>query len=263
LHLNFLLLNNMKIIININDVDHLVDHRNPIDISIPLHAEGPRAWYVPKMRFSPVINSQFAGSVKLGGSVNFFDVQFNPHGHGTHTESMGHITMEQQSVNKALKEYFFVAQLISVTPEIVAQATPHLSIGDRVITAEQLRACAIPEGTNALVIRTLPNSDEKLAKNYSNTNFPYFTEAALRYVAEIGVEHLLVDLPSVDREEDGGLLLAHRAFWNFPSTTRAHCTITEFVFVRDEIEDGMYLLNLQVAPFENDAASSRPVLYRI
>lgn len=253
----------MKITINFNGIDHLVDHLSPLDISIPLHSDGPRAWYVPKMRFSPVINTQFAGSVQLGGSVNFFDVYFNPHGHGTHTESFGHISKGRESVNSALREYFFMAQLMSITPEVVAESGRNLTKGDRVITADQLRSASITVGTKALVIRTLPNSEEKRTKDYSNTNFPYFEEAALRYVADLGIEHLLVDLPSVDREEDGGLLLAHRAFWKFPADTRTHCTITEFVFVRNDIEDGIYLLNLQVAPFENDAASSRPVLYRI
>jgi len=115
----------------------------------------------------------------------------------------------------------------------------------------------------AVVIRTLPNSFEKLEQNYSSTNFTYIEDEALKWLAEQNVLHLLVDLPSVDREHDGGLLKAHHAFWNYPNKTREHATITEFVFVDDEIADGTYLLNLQVAPFENDAAPSRPVLFFI
>ncbi len=38
---------------------------------------------------------------------------------------------------------------------------------------------------------------------------------------------------------------------------------TELIFVRDEVEDGSYLLNLQIASFENDASPSKPVLYKI
>ena len=34
-------------------------------------------------------------------------------------------------------------------------------------------------------------------------------------------------------------------------------------FVEEEIFDGTYILDFQVAPFENDAAPSRPVLYKI
>jgi len=78
-----------------------------------------------------------------------------------------------------------------------------------------------------------------------------------------GVKHLLVDLPSVDREKDAGALLAHKAFWNFEGEVRTDATITEFIFVPNAIVDGTYYLNLQVAPFENDASPSRPVLYAV
>ena len=39
--------------------------------------------------------------------------------------------------------------------------------------------------------------------------------------------------------------------------------ITEMIFVSDQILDGDYLLNLQMASFENDASPSKPVLYQI
>jgi hypothetical protein len=81
-------------------------------------------------------------------------------------------------------------------------------------------------------------------------------------LADKDVEHLLIDLPSVDKEKDGGELLAHRAFWNFEGKMRKQATITELIYVPNNIKDGTYFLNLQVAPFENDASPSRPVLYR-
>jgi hypothetical protein len=87
-------------------------------------------------------------------------------------------------------------------------------------------------------------------------------EAAL-YLVEIGVEHLLIDLPSVDKEKDNGKLLSHNAFWNTQGEVRKQATITEFIFVDNSIKDGLYFLNLQVAPFENDASPSRPVLYKL
>ncbi|MGB1217373.1 MAG: cyclase family protein, partial [Saprospiraceae bacterium] len=74
---------------------------------------------------------------------------------------------------------------------------------------------------------------------------------------------LLIDLPSVDREEDGGALLSHKAFWNYPKKPRTDCTITELIYIPDMVEDGMYLLNIQIASFEIDVSPSKPVLYRI
>jgi hypothetical protein len=81
-------------------------------------------------------------------------------------------------------------------------------------------------------------------------------------MANNGIDHLLLDLPSVDREVDGGALAAHRAFWNYPENPRMKATITELIYVPSKVQDGQYFLNLQVAPIENDASPSRPVLYR-
>lgn len=35
----------------------------------------------------------------------------------------------------------------------------------------------------------------------------------MEFIVQKGFKHILVDFPSVDREEDEGRLLAHRAFW--------------------------------------------------
>jgi hypothetical protein len=47
---------------------------------------------------------------------------------------------------------------------------------------------------------------------------------------------------------------------NYPDLTR---TITELIFVENAISDGEYVLDLHVAPIENDASPSRPILYQI
>ncbi|MCO5267489.1 MAG: cyclase family protein [Brumimicrobium sp.] len=117
--------------------------------------------------------------------------------------------------------------------------------------------------TKALIIRTLPNSTEKLTVDYSSTNPPYMDVQCIDVLNEAGVEHLLLDLPSVDRESDNGVLAMHHAFWQVPENPQFHKTITELIFVPNEVPDGNYLLSLQVAPFENDASPSRPVLYAV
>jgi len=67
----------------------------------------------------------------------------------------------------------------------------------------------------------------------------------------------------VDREEDEGVLAFHHAFWQVPENPNFDRTITELIYVDSDIPDGDYILNFQVAPFENDASPSRPVLYKI
>jgi len=134
--------------------------------------------------------------------------------------------------------------------------------GDRVILKSQIEG-DIMENVKALVIRTMPNADDKLRRIYSGTNPPYLDHEAIRHIVEQGIEHLLLDLPSVDREQDEGKLAGHKAFWGYPATIDKTKTITEMIFVRNSINDGLYLLNIQIASFELDASPSKPVLYKL
>ena len=135
--------------------------------------------------------------------------------------------------------------------------------GDFVISKKQLQFAIGNKKRDAIVIRSIPNTKEKLSAQYSHTNPPYLLEDAAIYLRKKGVKHLLIDLPSVDKEKDDGELLAHHAFWNTKGKIRFDATITEFIFVPNSVEDGCYFLNLQIAPFENDATPSKPVLYKI
>jgi kynurenine formamidase len=241
-----------------------IDLSKPLDISIPLTNTdaNPIAWYIEKPQIEPVKFGDWIGKVSEGSSTNFNNIFFNPHGHGTHTECLGHITREFYSINQCLKQFFFTAELISVEPMKMNN--------DLVISKESIsNALDVTKNIEALIIRTLPNTENKKHKNYSKTNPPYLAEATAIFIREIGIKHLLIDLPSVDREEDEGKLLAHRAFWNVKDVNnlntdaRLDCTITEMIFVDDTIQDGSYVLNLQMASFENDASPSKPILFKI
>ena len=240
-----------------NDHQFEVDLAKPLDISIRLEAssKNPEAWYLERPRIEPVRIDDWVAKVSEGASINFNNIYFNPHAHGTHTECVGHISENFNSVNTALKRFFFIAEVISVAPESKGE--------DRFISAKQLRHLLKGKKPEAVVIRTLPNIFTKKSQKHSNTNWPYLDKAAADYLRKLGVEHLLIDLPSIDKEKDDGKLRAHRAFWNYPNETRMNATITEFIYVSNRINDGSYMLNLQVAPFHNDAAPSRPVLFKI
>jgi len=233
-----------------------VDLSKPIDISLPLKdgKDNPNAWYVPPVKMEAVVMGDWVGEVKQGGSVNFFNIFFNPHGHGTHTECVGHISKEKESVNECVKNFFFTSQLISIEPEQKED--------DLIITKNQIET-HISQNIESLIIRTLPNGEDKKNKAYSNTNPPYLEKKAAELLRELGVKHLLIDLPSVDKEQDGGVLAAHHAFWDYPNNTRLDCSITELIYVPSTIADGNYLLNLNFAPFHNDASPSRPTLYAL
>lgn len=238
--------------------DYKIDLYQPIDISIPLSnaPDCTSAWYVEPMKLEPVQNGDWTGDVNKGGSVNFRNITFNPHGNGTHTECVGHISKEFVTINQCLKQFMFLAEVVTILPK-------QLENGDFVITRQHFEDALEGRKPEAIVIRTLSNGLNKLTMQYSNTNPPYVLEEAILYLNSIGVDHLLIDMPSIDREVDEGKLLAHHAFWQYPENTQFNKTITEFIFVNNEIMDGTYILNLQIASFENDASPSKPVLYKI
>jgi kynurenine formamidase len=134
---------------------------------------------------------------------------------------------------------------------------------DHLITLDHVRTAIGEQVPEALIVRTLPNDDAKRVRDWSARNPAYMEAQACSWLRSIGVKHLLLDLPSVDREKDEGVLAAHHAFWDYPDTLDQQRTITEMIFVPDEVRDGHYMLELQLPHFMNDAAPSRPVLYAL
>jgi arylformamidase len=254
------------------------DAAAPIDISIPLRFNGqqPNAYGVAPATSEACVAGELVGDTRLGGSCNFEQYTFIPHCNGTHTECVGHITNERISVTECLRDVFVPAIVISVDPKTAGQGrdshTPETA-ADLVIARRDLVNSFhrfAKWGDIALIVRTLPNPDSKLYRQYRDDIPPYFTREAMEHIVESGVRHLLVDMPSVDRLFDEGRLSNHRIFWkveqgSFELTgiARRTCTITELIYVPNDAPDGRYLLNLQIAPFASDAASSRPMLFRI
>ncbi len=241
----------------LNDTE-FIETSEGIDISISMGGENAdtKAWYVNSPVIEPVRTTEFTGSVAEGGSVNFRNISFNPHGNGTHTECLGHITKEVYSINEHLKEFVFEALLVTLQPV-------ETDNGDFVITRQELEKATNSTSIKSLIIRTLPNGSDKLLFDYSSTNPPYIDVDCINLLDSMGVEHLLIDLPSVDKELDNGVLAMHHAFWQIPNNPQYHKTITELIFVPNHVIDGHYILSLHVAPFENDASPSRPILYPI
>lgn len=248
----------MQATIEYNSRKYIIDLLKPLDISIAIDTskQNVNAWYLEDPKITPVASGDWVGSVSEGADVNFNNIAFNPHSHITHTECVGHITEEVYSVNQHLSQFFFLAEVVTIAPE-------QLENGDFVISKKQLQHNLGNKKRDAIVIRTIPNLSEKKEMRYSNTNPPYMLAAAAIYLREKGIKHLLIDLPSIDKEKDEGKLLSHNAFWNTQGTLRFDATITEFIYVPNTVEDGTYFLNLMVAPFENDATPSKPILYKI
>jgi len=249
------------------------------DLSIPLRFDAPQpnAYGVERATATACEYGDLVGDTRRGGSCNFERVTLIPHCNGTHTECVGHITNERISIRDCLQDVLIAAVLVSVEPEkydtddsVITRASLQAAIADK--AAPLADAASGPPASvrapAALIVRTLPNDNGKLSRVYDEKNIPpYFAEDAMRLIVERGFKHLLVDLPSIDRIYDEGRLANHRMFWNVEADsrevnadTRINSTITELVYVPNTVADGEYLLNLQIAPFESDAAPSRPIL---
>lgn len=249
----------MKTTIEFNEnLTVTVDLSKPIDISIPINEgeSNPNCYWADDVKFNTISSGDFVGSVDQGGSVNYQSVTLTPHGNGTHTECYGHLTPDGATINKQLRQFNFLSQLISVEPALNTE-------GDLVIEAKEVKQLLIKLPIQALIIRTLPNDVSKLNRQYSGTNPPYFSPELMQLLVDKGIKHLLVDLPSVDKEVDGGKLLAHKSFWGFSGDIRKEATITELIYVDNSIKDGSYLLNLQIPSLNMDAAPSKPIIYSI
>ena len=249
-----------------------------IDISIPLDFGGRQPYHfgAPPARAKPLEADGFVGDVRAGGSCNCEVLTLVPHCNGTHTECIGHLSRERVSIaGKALAPMMLTA-LVSVDTVDAARsdetADPAPRAGDRLVTASAVRNALddlgeLPEAPAALVVRTLPNDASKTEQDYTAEPVPpYFSLEALRLMVDRGVQHLLCDLPSIDRSHDDGKLAGHRLFWGLAGQTdrdRENATVTEMIYVPDRVADGLYALSLQLPPFMTDAAPSRPLLYAL
>lgn len=257
--------------------DYRADIAAPIDISIPVNFDAKQlsAFGGQPARRQAYEAGSFVGDVRQGGSCNCEVYHFSPHLNGTHTECVGHITDARIKVQDVLRDTLMPATLVTVTPVPAATCKesydPQLRRNDMVITLEVLREALKHHSVDffhALIIRTWPNDPGKPMRDYSKTPAAFFSHEAMEDIVALGVQHLLVDMPSVDRADDDGKLSNHRIFWDVPAGAKevakpSSRTITELVYAPDAVPNGSYLLNLQVAAFAGDAAPSRPVLYKV
>ena len=228
----------------------------PISIALPLKP-GPsnaRAWAAPPTRSEPIAAGEWIGDVGRGGSVNFAELHITPHGAGTHTESVAHISRlsETNHVAAVAPRSALVARLIDVPIRDLAER-------GRVADLTQLRDD--PPDAPVLLVRALGSGH--VDGDFTGTDPPYFLPEDMDLLAESGVQHLVTDLPSLDRESDGGRLLAHRAFWKFPGAIRAAATVTELARLNHAPGPGLYLITFNVLPLHADASPSVPILYAL
>lgn len=226
----------------------------PIDLAFPIRDGGtrPQCFGASPPRFDPFTAGNYIGAIESGSPVNFFNIHINPHGTTTHTECYGHIH-NGHYLTECIEKFLYNAYLIDV-------GVTQRENGDLVVMPGDIEA-NWPDDTEALIVRT--PKIKVYDGQFTEKNPVYFHAGTIELVNNKGIEHILVEWPSLDREEDGGKLLAHRAFWLIEGEWQKHKTITELIRLPENIQAGKYVLNLQVLAIDLDVSPSRPVLYAI
>ncbi|MCW8869891.1 MAG: cyclase family protein [Proteobacteria bacterium] len=250
-----------------------------ISLAIPLQFNGPQPnHFGAQVATAEAMHSgDFIGEVVQGGSCNAEQVSLNPHCNGTHTETVGHIIEDknrQLAPYQVMQSPLMKAYVLTVEPLQNQHGnetyTPALSEDDYVICQKPLTTVSKSlQGVKALIIRTLPNDESKKNRQYgADCQPPFFTHEAIQWlIDETDVDHLLVDMPSIDKMYDQGMLSNHRLFWQVAKGCTElkpehliHKTITEMIYVPNSVEDGLYTLNLQLAAWQLNAVPANPVL---
>jgi arylformamidase len=242
-----------------------VDFNAAVSLALTLdfNAAQPQHFGAPPASSQPFQVGNFEGAVSRGASCNCQRITLIPHCNGTHTESASHLTVQQRALQEIVPAAPLRAMLLTAHPvhhaDTSEDSAPAPQNPDRLITLAALDAWkGNTSGTIALLLRTGTRWDDPAP--------PYLSRQFMSELVARGIEHLITDLPSVDRLQDEGRLTAHRIFFGLPEhgtdlaqATRAHCTITELAHFPAHLADGPCAVQLQIPAFTGDAVPSRPL----
>jgi kynurenine formamidase len=250
-----------------------LDLATPVSLARPLRFDGtdPRHFGAPAPRRGPLRLPGFEGAVQRGASCNCSVIEVVPHCHGTHTESVAHLVAETHDACEVAPRGLLPALLLSITPVDAAasgeDSDPVPQPGDRLVTRAALRAAwppQLPFAPVALLLRTASTDDA------GDAAAPFLSRQCAAELVARGIEHLVVELPSIDRGHDQGRLCAHRLFFGLPpgstrlaEAARRGCTITEFAAIPAALPDGPCALQLALPRIAGDAVPSQPLLFRL
>jgi kynurenine formamidase len=256
-----------------------LDRGVSLAIAVEFGGLGPRHFGAPGPVSAPYVAGPFVGAVASGGSVNCSTMTLIPHCQMTHTESVAHLTREAGDAWRVVPRGLLPAVVVSVIPEPASESSestdPQPWATDTLITRRRLRAAwpMTRPATNhvdpvAAIVRTLPNDAGKRSRDYTDLVPPFLTREAVEWLVEKRIEHLVLDVPSVDRTHDDGHLVGHRIFFGLPPGSRARgdaarsrATVTELAFIPDEVLDGPCVLSLAVPAIGGDAVPCQPIVY--
>lgn len=259
-----------------------IDLAAPVSLARPVRFDGggPRHFGAPAARARPYAAPGFSGEVRRGASCNCATIELTPHCNGTHTESVAHLVDEPLDVCDLVPLGLMPALVVSAAP-VAASTTdedsdPAPQPGDRLLTRTALLAgwpATLPFAPRALVLRSAAGEADQNGADEGadgDATAPYLSRQLVGELVARGIEHLVVDLPSIDRGHDGGRLCGHRLFFGLPpgstwlaQATRRACTVTEYARIPAALADGPCALQLTLPRLAGDAVPSRPLAFRL
>ena len=258
--------------ITLEEKKYKIDLNKFYDLSIPISMDSKSPSFYDEKPLKIKYYKDGNGKVwnlNEGSSCNVPVIDLNIHCGSTHSECRSHITKENIYISDILDNSFIPCLLISLVPQNkLGNDSYHYNIDSNDFIIDKL---ALYNKLNnfknsnikALVVRTLPNDiDEIILKNYDSDPNCFFSNEAIKYLVSFGIEHLVVDTPSIDKLNDGGTLGNHKIFWDLNKKGNKN-TITELAIIKNEINDGQYLLCLNILNLKLDASPSRPLIYPI
>lgn len=245
---------------------HRLHHDEPIKLSSTLRfGDNPVNLYgVAPASAEPLRYGNSIARVNSGGACNASQVSFVPHCHGTHTECIGHILSMEKDVAELTFDPFIAATLIRVPSTRYGDSAENYNASS--LESDQLITCEAID--TALQRVPSPYLDALVIASESASSGlpPYFSHEAMARIVSLGIRHLLVDVPSIDRIYDGGKMDNHHMFWGISDPSeegarRAYCSVTEMVNVPPETQEESYFLAIHLPDLTGDALPSKPVLF--
>ena len=259
----------MKINIEHNNNKYEINSEDGVSISIPMHFNNdnnPKFYDEnnPKREFYTDNDVEYKLEKNSGCNVPL--IKLNVHCSGTHTETASHVFNDTYSIGSLSNLNFIPALLISLNPCSNTEDRYHseISADDKIISKNILEESigSKTDFMDCIIIRTLPNGEDKKNRNYNHLSHPFLSNDAIRFLRKKGVKHIIIDTPSIDRADDGGELKNHKIFFLNDDKSINKNTITELTYIPDTCTDGRYFVCIGFPNFQLDAAPSNPVIYK-
>lgn len=221
----------------------------------------PNAFHLSPITAKTVeFEGQFIGDVRRGGSCNVDTLQYVPHGI-THLETSAHI-LNPDAVPPTVKDI----PLENLSGIVYLMDLSHLGTqkGESIprdVVREKLEKITLPVSMLALKTRAslLPQAYDFSGKDFLSLA-PETAKVIHDYRSPNRIDCLILDLPSIDPESDGGKLSAHRNFFGLPLPgieveDREKRALVELAWFGG-LEEGYYYAVITPPRFETHAVST-------